>query len=532
MNSRIRARRSALLFAALLTVVSCFAPSALAADVASVTIGDGVVRYEGTPGNDELRLGYLDGKVTFGQITGARITAGPGCELDERYSYASCRLPESTKVIVDFGAGDDQLEGNARDARQPLEVHGGEGHDDLVGNPGNDVLIGGPGADRMRGEEGDDVLDYQDGGPDGYQGDCGEGHDVLRVDSKGVDLERYSDGCETIDAARALGGTAIGGFDDARVRFIPEPGIDHDLVVAAEARGLRMTDPAGIDAGVGCVRDRPGDATTVFCAGTGDAYATDIELGDGNDRLRVVGDPFTGERPNLVGGHGNDTILGGPEGAVIKGGAGDDVISGGAGIDRIEGDDGADRIDGGPDRDEVFGGAGADQIDTRDGSFSTGRASVIGEAPACGAGRDVLTADVGDLPGHDCEKLAKKETSPAASGTLQILGGSTLRMSNEKTPSLRIKVRCVGGPCAGRAYLFGDRRYIAPFNATKGAFKLEAGQTAIGVMRFGSGYGAFRSYVGKKGRLRMYVATLAGDAEGRTSTVRRTVTVTARRGLR
>jgi hypothetical protein len=128
--------------------------------------------------------------------------------------------------------------------------------------------------------------------------------------------------------------------------------------------------------------------------------------------------------------------------------------------------------------------------------------------------------------------VASRDTSPAAAGTLQIVGGRTLRMSTEKTPSLRIKVRCVGGPCMGAAYLFPSRHYILPLNATKRAYRLDAGQTATGVMRFGSGFGAFREYLGKKRNVRMYVATLVGDGEGRTKTVRKAVTVTARRGLK
>jgi Ca2+-binding RTX toxin-like protein len=531
MNSRIRARRSALLLAAFVAVLCSFASSAFAADVASVTIGDGVVRYQGTPGDDKLRLGYSEGETTIGQITGDPITAGPGCELDDKYKFVTCAVPESTRVVVDFGDGNDRLEPSARPGiRQPIEAHGGAGSDQISGNPGNDLLVGGPGADSLGGGDGDDVIDLQDGGPDAGEGGCGEGNDVLKVDPKGVDLERFSEGCETIEVARALGGTAIGGFDDARVRFIPEPGVNHDLVITQEGDGLRMTDPAGIDAGTGCIRDRPGDSTTVFCAHTKDSYATDIDLGDGDDRLRVVGHPLSGGKPNLIGGPGNDTIESGPDGSVLNGGPGDDVLTGRGGYDDLRGEEGNDRLDGGADPDKFEGGAGNDVIDSRDGVRATG--GVLGEQGECGAGRDELTVDVSDFPRRTCEKVTSRDTSPAAAGTLQILGGSTLRMSNEKTPSLRIKVRCVGGPCVGAAYLFSSKAYIFPFHATKTAYRLQPGQTATGIMRFGSGFGAFREYLGKKRKLRMYVATLAGDGEGHTKTVRKAVTVTARRGLK
>jgi Ca2+-binding RTX toxin-like protein len=251
----------------------------------------------------------------------------PGCDLDENYKWVACKLPISTQVVVDFGDGNDQLERSARAGiTTPLRVDGGPGADDLRGNDGNDV------------------LDYQDGGPDSYQGDCGEGNDVLKVDAKGVDYESLSDGCETIEAARALGGTATGGFDDTSIKFVPEPGVDHDLVISQEGDALRMTDPAGIVVGIGCMRDRPGDNTTVLCPYAKDSFDNRIDLGDGNDRVRFVGDPLHGAQVAVNGGEGNDTIEDGPNGSVLDGGPGDDVLSGAGGYDDLRGGAGNDRL--------------------------------------------------------------------------------------------------------------------------------------------------------------------------------------------
>ena len=524
------ARTCALLAAAPLAALCLATGTASAADVASVTVGDGTARYEGTPGDDELRTGYSDGEVYFGQVTGKPITAGPGCELDDKYKWVTCKLPASAQVIVDFGAGGDRLEGAARSGiTTPIRVDGGPGADELHGNDGNDVLIGGPDADTIAGGGGDDVLDYQDGGPDARQGECGEGNDVLKVDPKGVDLERYADGCEAVEAARTLGGTASAGFDDTRVQFTPEPGIDHDLTISREGDGLRMTDPSGIVASTGGVRDRPSDPTTVFCPHAKGSYGNEVDLGDGNDRVRLVGDPLHGEAIAVNGGDGNDTIEDGPGAGVLDGGAGDDVLLGAGGNDSLRGGEGDDRLTGGADPDKLLGGAGNDAIDSRDGGVSS--RGTFGENVDCGAGRDALTVDVSDFPQRTCERVVSRDTTPTAAGTLQIVGGSTLRMSNERTPSLRVKVRCVGGPCTGGAYLFGGRSYIFPFNASK-PVRLQAGQTGTALMRFGSGFGSFREYLGKKRRLRMYVATLVGDEEGRTKTVKRAVTVTARAGLK
>jgi Ca2+-binding RTX toxin-like protein len=505
------------------------AVAAVPASASTVAVDQGVVRYTGTAQRDSVMFTYDEGRATIIERSGP-VTAGAGCVKGDSAGVAYCPVPAGTRLVADMGDGNDWVEGSIRKVDQlRIEANGGPGSDELAGNAGPDVLVGGPGSDELRGHEGDDVLDLRDGSPDSLSGsDCDEGDDVLEVDPKGVDGERYSDGCERIEVARALGGTAVGGFDDARVLFTANPGVKNDLTITQEGKGLRMTDPAGIDAGTGCVRDRPADATTVYCANTDDAYKTDINLGDGDDRLRVVGELPDAES-TIRGEAGDDAISDGADGSVIDGGPGDDTIAGGAGFDTVNGGDGNDVLSGGPDLDRFDGGAGSDRIDARDGSFQLD--SVIGESPECGRGADVLTADVSDFPKQSCEKSPKSETSPAAKPALRLTGSSTLRMTTSGTPSLRVTAKCVNGPCAGRAYLFGSSSYAVPFNATGQAYRLASGKTATLTIRFGSGYGDFRRSIAGK-RVRMYLATLVGDASGRTRTVRRAVTVSAPKNLR
>jgi RTX calcium-binding nonapeptide repeat (4 copies)/WD40-like Beta Propeller Repeat len=72
------------------------------------------------------------------------------------------------------------------------------------------------------------------------------------------------------------------------------------------------------------------------------------------------------------------------------------------GVDRAElvcGLGGNDAITGGAGRDRLFGEGGADRIFARDGEFD-----VVG----CGAGRDTVDADSGDLVGLDCERVSRR----------------------------------------------------------------------------------------------------------------------------
>ena len=72
-----------------------------------------------------------------------------------------------------FNPGNDVLTGNA-------------GANQLVGGPGDDSLIGNGGADVLRGGEGDDLLAVSDAGFADVAG--GNGHDILRLDGSGWDL--------------------------------------------------------------------------------------------------------------------------------------------------------------------------------------------------------------------------------------------------------------------------------------------------------------------------------------------------------
>jgi dipeptidyl aminopeptidase/acylaminoacyl peptidase len=76
-----------------------------------------------------------------------------------------------------------------------------------------------------------------------------------------------------------------------------------------------------------------------------------------------------------------DRLQGGDRAELICGMGGNDAITGGAGRDRLFGEDGADRI---------F---------AQDGEFD-----VVG----CGAGRDTVHADTGDLVGLDCERVRRR----------------------------------------------------------------------------------------------------------------------------
>jgi RTX calcium-binding nonapeptide repeat (4 copies) len=113
-------------------------------------------------------------------------------------------------------------------------------------------------------------------------------------------------------------------------------------------------------------------------------------------RARAVATPATNQRDGRQG----ITIRGtdGPD--RIRGTADDDMLLGRGGADNLTGGAGNDLLVGGPGRDILDGGAGDDWISAEaDGSVDTIR---------CGAGRDVVTAELADKVAAGCEVVSRQ----------------------------------------------------------------------------------------------------------------------------
>jgi hypothetical protein len=134
-----------------------------------------------------------------------------------------------------------------------------------------------------------------------------------------------------------------------------------------------------------------------------------IFAGAGNDRvLAGFGHDLihAGSGSDEVdGGGGTDYVYGDDNIDKLHGGFREDVLVGGGGNDFLWGDAGGDYLKGGPGADRFFGGDGNDLIDSRDG---------VREHVYCGYGTDRVEADLRDIVGTDCEKVARR---PAGAGT-------------------------------------------------------------------------------------------------------------------
>ena len=116
-----------------------------AAATAAATLTDGVLRIDGTAGNDVIVVGRAKNRVAavVNGVTLGRFPAG-----------------DVTRILVEADAGDDQInlvnlsDGTTIGAR----VRGGDGNDAIAGSAGNDVLEGGDGNDTISAGAGNDVV--------------------------------------------------------------------------------------------------------------------------------------------------------------------------------------------------------------------------------------------------------------------------------------------------------------------------------------------------------------------------------------
>jgi Ca2+-binding RTX toxin-like protein len=229
-----------------------------------------------------------------GQAGGVRVLMGEGDD------GVIVRMNLAVPVLVDGGAGDDQLTGKSEDGAETLHggpgddrVSGGGGGDTVEGGDGDDQVAGGAGADSVLGGDGTDKLSGDDGkAMDGDLIDGGAGLDTVESDWHPLDHEGH--GPVTV--------TLAGGDDDGHADERDNVRNVEILSVAAGGRyvGTDGADTLSVGGKPAEVDARGGDDRIVT------SYSADrVDAGAGDDHVRGYGGD-----DHIVGGPGRDTLLG------------------------------------------------------------------------------------------------------------------------------------------------------------------------------------------------------------------------------
>ena len=136
---------------------------------------DGFDRFYGGEGTDRVVGSSGDDTI------GINVTFNPGSSIEEIDGGAGHNIIQGTTT-------NDSLDFSATTLTNIDEIHGGSGHDTIIGSSGNDVIVGGAHNDTMFGGAGNDTFLFDVGSGIDVIGDFGAG-DALRFRGADFSLE-------------------------------------------------------------------------------------------------------------------------------------------------------------------------------------------------------------------------------------------------------------------------------------------------------------------------------------------------------
>lgn len=294
-------------------------------DVTAAIDGNGVVTITGDANANSITIrGDSNGVITIKGTTGGPQTfGGQGVPV--------------TKIVVNGGDGDDNIQLNNKPAKLPKDANGDPIEAEINGQGGDDTVEGGGGADSLNGGEGNDKV-RGNGGNDQLNGE--NGNDDLGGGA-GDDVNDGGDGNDDIKDKEG-NNTVRGGAGDDNIRT----GSGNDDIDAGSGNNTVIDDGGNNNTSAAEGND------TLKSKGAG---TNNVSLGDGDNQAS-----FKGGTVSYTGGSGIDQVM-------VKNSALTAMLGGGAdwgmgtlfGTSNIDGQDGNDTLNFSSPRGRAFQPAGS-----------------------------------------------------------------------------------------------------------------------------------------------------------------------------
>ena len=477
-------------------LVLAVAPASAGAATNISTMVDGTLLIQDTAGATDI-IGVTrfqsswQVEVPHGSVSRSQpMQAGSGCTLDQLGTTGDPRVvcPASTTsptpVVMNLGAGDDQMELGRRTDAPPMNatIHGEGGNDVLAGCNGNDVVDGGDGDDMISsdGQPSDACFSstqlLSPPPPPTHQLMGGAGDDTIKDSRFSIDIVDGGPGVDTfvsspfgiVGANRCSSVFWAITLDDVANDSGKTPGAAGGCTeIPAEPSDNVRSTVENVDAN-GRITGAPapnhlrgGDFDDILVGGSPPIGAPPSKIANSDDVLEGRGgdDRLSGEGGNdlVSGGDGNDTLNGGAGPDTVQGGNGNDTMTASVGGDSFSGGAGDDTMEGGTSIDRFFGGPGADSTDARDGNA---------ELVDCGTEVDFADVDLRDNVADNCENVdrgAVKEGPNVRIATGTVTLGSGGRARVRLTCPAKLTRRCGGRLSLS---LFTGKRRAAPSSGT------------------------------------------------------------------
>jgi len=376
---------------------------------ASLNVADGVLRVEGTYGDDRIHVRHSDGAVRVDGITISMINGATTTSVTA--------IPRSLVSKIEVAAldGNDvvQMHDNPWffEAPVPIVIHGGRGNDTLIGGKGSDTIFGESGVDSILGGNGNDII-YGDANPAAAK--VVQDYELrvanLFFNFLGKNEKWLGPQMSSYEEAKEFYITPDGGLYQYSVSadgqytiidtFVEQMDTSYyqDIRKLETERGLY---PADLYYGWGARGEKwfhiGGDPTTdneSFITPAGELYRWDgsYDLPSSGTLIATLdsasfADPY--EFATAATDDGANDILNGQDG--------DDYLDGGAGNDLLTGLDGTDTLVGSFGNDTMAGNLGSDWLDGGDGQdrLSGESGNDLLDALLDGAGNDTLVGGPG-----------------------------------------------------------------------------------------------------------------------------------------
>jgi len=290
-------------------------------DYANITSADTLLGGLGTSDKITVTASASNSTVTFGtSVSGWEsvvVSAGSTSTSDISITTNSAFVANDEAATINASAFTDTgatltFDGTAETGTGKYNVIGGAGNDTISGGSGDDTISGGAGADSIVAGTGADSVDGGDGDDTFYYATGDEftvGNDVV-IGGSGNDGISFAAAAVTLNSSDLLNISSVESLTFAATTQATSVSLTNAVYTANGLTSLTVNNFAATSGAltVSATNLSAANSVSVQVYGTSNSAGNDIQLGAGNDTVRLDTDTLDNAAQTISGGSGTDTL--------------------------------------------------------------------------------------------------------------------------------------------------------------------------------------------------------------------------------